>query len=202
MRISPLLFATAGLSAVLHGVPAWGLAIGDAMPAANAALLNVDGRELTLAKIVGEKGTLVIFSCNHCPWVQAWEARMVAIGNGYRAKGVGVIAVNSNDPKEYPDDDLPRMRERARDKNYLFPYAVDTTSDLARAFGATHTPEAFLFDASGRLVYHGAIDDNARSADKVQHAYLRDALDAVIAGRSPAVHETKALGCTIVPRER
>jgi hypothetical protein len=200
MKISPLLFATAGLSAVLHGAQASGLAIGDAMPAANAALLNVDGRELTLAKVGGEKGTLVIFSCNHCPWVQAWEARMVTIGKGYQTKGVGVIAVNSNDPKEYPDDDLPQMRERARDKNYLFPYAVDTTSDLARAFGATHTPEAFLFDASGRLVYHGAIDDNARNAEKVQHTYLRDALDAVIAGRSPAVQETKALGCTIVPR--
>jgi hypothetical protein len=200
VRINTLMIAAAAFSAVLHGALASGLAIGDAMPAANAALLNVDGRELTLTKVVGEKGTLVIFSCNHCPWVQAWEGRMVEIGNGYRTKGVGVIAVNSNDPKEYPDDDLPRMRERARDKNYLFPYAVDTTSDLARAFGATHTPEAFLFDASGRLAYHGTIDDNARTPEKVQHAYLRDALDAVLAGKSPAVAETKALGCTIVPR--
>jgi len=202
VRITTLMLATAGLSAVLHGAPASGLAIGDAIPAATATLLNVDGRELPLAKVVGEKGTLVIFSCNHCPWVKAWEDRMVAIGNAYGTKGVGVIAVNSNDPKEYPDDDLPQMRERARDKNYLFPYAVDTTSDLARAFGATRTPEAFLFDASGRLVYHGTIDDNARNAEKVQHAYLRDALDAVLAGKSPAIQETKALGCTIVPRKQ
>lgn len=94
------------------------------------------------------------------------------------------------------------MKERARAKNYLFPYVVDTTSEVARAFGATHTPETFLFDASGRLVYHGTIDDNARDAGKVQHTYLRDALDAVLEGKSPAVQETKALGCTIVPRKQ
>jgi peroxiredoxin len=195
-------FATSVVFAVLSGATALALAIGDAMPAANANLVNVDGRELSLAKVAGEKGTLVIFSCNHCPWVKAWEGRMVEIGNAYRTKGVGIIAVNSNDPKAYPDDDLPQMKERARAKNYLFPYVVDTTSEVARAFGATHTPETFLFDASGRLVYHGTIDDNARDAGKVQHTYLRDALDAVLEGKSPAVQETKALGCTIVPRKQ
>jgi hypothetical protein len=187
--------------AVLLGAKALALSIGDAMPVANAALVNVDGRELSLAKVVGPKGTLVIFSCNHCPWVKAWEGRMVELGNAYGTKGVGIIAVNSNDPKAYPDNDLPRMQERARDRNYLFPYAVDTTTEVARAFGATHTPEVFLFDASGRLVYHGTIDDNARDEENVKHTYLRDALDAVLAGKVPVVQETKALGCTIVLRK-
>lgn len=200
MRVTPLMFATVVVSAILSGSEALALSVGDAMPAATVKLLNVDGRELSLAKVVGEKGTLVIFSCNHCPWVKAWEDRLVAIGNAYSARGVGVIAINSNDPKAYPEDGLTQMQERARAKNYLFPYVVDTTSEVGRVFGATHTPEAFLFDSSGRLVYHGAIDDNARNSEKVQHHYLRDALESVIAGKRPEVQETKALGCTIVLR--
>ena len=189
-----------GFLGAFSSVKASALAIGDAMPAATVKLLDVDGRELLLAKVVGEKGTLVIFSCNHCPWVRAWEDRLVAIGNACGKRGIGVVAVNSNDPKAYPEDDLPQMHERARTKGYLFPYVVDTTSEVGRAFGATHTPEAFLFDSSGRLVYHGAIDDNARDAEKVRNHYLGDALDAVVAGGRPAVAETKALGCTIVLR--
>jgi peroxiredoxin len=191
-----------GVIAVLSSVQAWALAIGDAMPAATIKLDNVDGRELTLAQMAGPKGTLVIFSCNHCPWVRAWEERLVTIGNTYSKRGVGVIAVSSNDPQVYPQDDLPQMKERARAKSYEFPYALDVTSDVGRAFGATHTPEAFLFDASGRLVYHGAIDDNARDAAKVKNHYLQNALDAVLAGRHPAVQETKALGCTIVLKKQ
>jgi hypothetical protein len=191
--------ATVAVSAILSGSEALALSVGDAIPT-TARLLNVDGHELLLAKVGGEKGTLVIFSCNHCPWVKAWEDRMVAIGNAYSARGVGVIAVNSNDPRAYPEDGLTQMQEQARAKNYLFPYVVDTTSEVGRAFGATHTPEAFLFDSSGRLVYHGAIDDNARNAEKVQHHYLRDALESVLAGKRPEVQETKALGCTIVLR--
>jgi peroxiredoxin len=191
-----------GVIAVLSSVQALALAIGDAMPAATVKLQNVDGREISLAQVAGPKGTLVIFTCNHCPWVHAWEERLVTIGNTYDTRGVGVIAVNSNDPQVYPEDNLPQMKERARAKNYQFPYAFDTTSEVGRAFGATHTPETFLFDASGRLVYHGAIDDNARDATKVKNHYLQDALDAVLAGRHPAVQETKALGCTIVLRRQ
>ena len=200
MRVTPLMVGTVAVSAILSGSEVLALSVGDAMPAATAKLLNVDGHELLLAKVVGEKGTLVIFSCNHCPWVKAWEDRLVAIGNAYSARGVGVIAVNSNDPRAYPEDGLTQMQDQARAKNYLFPYVVDTTSEVGRVFGATHTPEAFLFDSSGRLVYHGAIDDNARNAERVQHHYLRDALDSVLAGKPPEVQETKALGCTIVLR--
>jgi peroxiredoxin len=188
--------------AVLSSVQALALAIGDAMPASTVKLDNVDGRELTLAQVAGPKGTLVIFSCNHCPWVRAWEERLVTIGNTDSKRGVGVIAVSSNDPQVYPEDALPQMKERAKAKNYEFPYVLDTTSDVGRAFGATHTPEAFLFDASGHLVYHGAIDDNARDVAAVKHHYLRDALDALLAGRRPAVQETKALGCAIVLRKK
>jgi hypothetical protein len=202
VRGTALVKCAVGVIAVLSSVQAWALAIGDAMPASTIKLDNVDGRELTLGQVAGPKGTLVIFSCNHCPWVHAWEERLVAIGNTYGKRGLGVIAVNSNDPQVYPEDDLAQMKERARAKNYEFPYALDGTSEVGRAFGATHTPEAFLFNPSGHLVYHGAIDDNARDAAKVKNHYLQDALDAVLAGRRPAVQETKALGCTIVLRKQ
>jgi peroxiredoxin len=173
------------------------LALGDAMPMRDVKLRNVDGRELTLAEVAGDKGTLVIFSCNACPYVKAWEARMVAIGNEYRRKGIGVIAINSNDPRVVALDGYEEMQARARERGFEFPYAVDATSGLARAFGATRTPEVFLFDAGGRLVYHGAIDDNSQDADAVQAHYLRDALASLVGGKPLAVAETKALGCTI-----
>jgi hypothetical protein len=200
VKTTRLVLAAVSLCAAYSSANAAALALGATMPDSTTKLLNVDGRELTLAKVAGKQGTLVIFSCNHCPWVKAWETRMVAIGNAAMAEGVGVVAVNSNDPKVYPDDDLVRMKERAKDGGYRFPYVMDTTSEVGRAFGATHTPEAFLFDASGRLVYHGTIDDNARDPGKVEHRYLRDALDAVVEGKQPPVQETKALGCTIVFR--
>jgi peroxiredoxin len=201
VKTTRLVLAAVCLCAAYSRANAGALAIGATMPDATTKLLNVDGRELSLAQLAGKRGTLVIFSCNHCPWVKAWETRMVAIGNAAVAEGVGVVAVNSNDPKVYPDDDLVKMKQRARDRGYQFPYVMDSTSEVGRAFGATHTPEAFLFDASGRLVYHGTIDDNARDPGKVEHRYLRDALDAVVAGKQPPVQETKALGCTIVFRK-
>ena len=173
------------------------LAIGSRAPAANVKMRSVDGRELTITEVTGAKGTLVIFSCNHCPWVKAWEQRIAELGNAYQAKGFGVIVVNPNDTAAYPEDSYEVMQERARARGFQFPYVVDATSGVARAFGATRTPEVFLFDASGVLVYHGAIDDNAEDAAKVTKHFLRDALDAVAVGSKPAMAETKAIGCSI-----
>jgi peroxiredoxin len=201
-KATSLLLAAAGLWTVPLSAQASALAIGSVMPATQVKLENIDGHQLSLAQVAGKKGTLVIFSCNHCPWVKAWQERLVAIGNAAVAAGVGVVAVNSNDPKVYPADDMAAMKEQARDRGYRFPYAMDTTSKLGRAFGATHTPEVFLFDAAGRLVYHGTIDDDARDPANVKHRYLRDALDAVVAGKQPKIQETKALGCSIVFRKQ
>jgi thiol-disulfide isomerase/thioredoxin len=172
------------------------LASGDPVALTGQGMMNVDGERVSITDVAGEKGTLVLFTCNHCPWVKAWEDRMVALGNEYRKKGVGVIAVNSNDPAA-AGDTFRGMQERAREKGFRFPYVVDATSDVARAFGATRTPEAFLFDGKGRLVYHGAIDDSAKDPAAVESHYLRDALAAVASGREPAVRQTKALGCSI-----
>jgi hypothetical protein len=139
----------------------------------------------------------VVFTCNHCPWVKAWEDRLVALCNEYEKQGIGVVAVNSNDPTDYPEDGYAEMQARAKAKGYEFPYVVDATSGVARAFGATHTPEAYLFDAAGRLVYTGAIDDNAHDPEAVKSRFLKDALDAVVAGSPVPVARTKALGCSI-----
>jgi len=152
---------------------------------------------VSIADVSGKKGTLVMFTCNSCPWVKAWEKRMVEIGNAYAKRGIGVIAVNANDPEAKAEDGYAEMQRRAKQRGMRYPYVVDATSDLARAFGASHTPEAFLFDAKGNLVYHGAIDDNARKPDRVEQRYLRDALDAVLQSKAVPMAETKSLGCTI-----
>ena len=183
--------------ALVGALSGWALEIGEALPAGDVKMKNVDGSEVTLAGQAGPKGLLLLFSCNHCPWVQRWEGRNVELGNAYREKGIGVVVVNSNDPAEYPDDGFEAMQARAREKGYGFPYVVDATSGVARAFAASKTPEAFLFGASGKLVYTGTIDDNAKDPAAVTATYLRDALEAVATGSQVAAPKTKALGCSI-----
>ena len=163
---------------------------------------NIDGKNITLASAAGKKGTLVFFICNHCPWVKKWQSRIAAVGNAAKKNGIGVVAINSNDPAAYPEDSYESMKKRAKDVGYRFAYAVDETSDLARAFGASHTPEVFLFDADGKLVYHGAVDDNAHDKSAVEHNWLQDAVNAVQAGQEVPVAETKALGCGIKMRQK
>jgi len=191
----------AGLAALAAAGPftaaAGTLELGAKAPMTAVEMKSVDGSKTSIAKVAGKKGTLVIFTCNSCPWVKAWESRMVEIGNAYAKQDVGVILINPNDPSQQAEDGFEEMVARAKKHGMAFPYAVDATSEIARAFGATRTPEAFLFDASGRLVYHGAIDDNARKPDAVTERYLAEALDAVVAGKDVPMAETKALGCTI-----
>ena len=189
--------AVALATAVVSASAVLALEIGDAVPSGDVKMKNVDNSEVTLAEAMGPKGLLVVFSCNHCPWVQRWESRIVELGNTYRAKGIGVVAVNSNDTVEYPDDSFEHMQARAREKGYGFPYVVDATSGVARAFAASKTPEAFLFDAQGKLVYTGTVDDNAKDASAVTAAYLKDALEAVATGKPVTTARTKALGCSI-----
>ena len=178
------------------------LAIGAAVPMADVKMTSVDGRNLSIADVKGAKGTLVVFTCNACPWAKAWESRIAELGNTFAKRGVGVIAVNSNDPDVQAEDSYAVMQDRAKKRRMSFPYVVDATSDLARAFGATRTPEVFLFDRTGKLVYHGAVDDNAKQPEKVTARWLRDALEAAVTGQAVAVKETKALGCSIKFRAR
>lgn len=187
--------AAAGL--LLTATCAAGLDLGAAAPEQAVKMKNVDGRMLSIGEVAGGKGTLVIFTCNHCPWAKAWETRIVELGNTYAKQGIGVIAINSNDPVAFKEDSFDAMVKRAKDRGYQFAYVVDAGSQVAKAFGAERTPEAFLFDANGKLVYHGTIDDNAEKPDAVTEPYLQDALKSVAAGQPVAVGQTKALGCGI-----
>jgi peroxiredoxin len=161
------------------------------------ALKGTDGRvhradDAAKAKVFG-----VIFHCNHCPYAQAWESRLIQVQRDYAGRGVQLVLINANDPVEYPGDSFEQMQRRAQDKQYPFPYLVDETQDIAKQYGATRTPEVFLFDEKRILRYHGAPDDNYEDVNAVRHPYLRDALDALLAGTPPKVRETKPVGCTI-----
>jgi thiol-disulfide isomerase/thioredoxin len=178
--------------------PAGPLSVGAPAPqASNKMKSALDGKLVSIADVAGKSGTLVVFTCNHCPFARAWERRIAELGNGYVKKGVGVILINSNDPAKYPEDGFAQMQDRVKTLGLKVPYVVDATSNVARAFGASVTPEAFLFDAGGKLAYHGTIDDNRLDPDQVGKRYLKDALDAVVAGKPPAVAETKGIGCGI-----
>jgi peroxiredoxin len=174
------------------------LAIGTPAPAAATKMKSaLDGKSVSIADVAGKAGTLVVFTCNHCPFARGWERRIADLGNAYAKKGVGVILVNANDPAKYPEDGFAEMQARAKSLGLQVPYVIDDTSNVARAFGASVTPEAFLFDKAGKLAYHGTVDDNHTDPAKVTKRYLTDALDAVVAGKPPAVAETKGIGCGI-----
>lgn len=160
-------------------------------------LPGVDGRQHTPGDYAGKAALVVIFSCNHCPYVKAWEDRMIDVQADYLDKDVQLIAINANDVKRYPDDSFGKMKERAEAKGFNFPYVFDESQETAHAYGAERTPEVFLFDRGRVLRYHGAIDDNYEDPDDVRQAYLRDALDAVLSGQEPAVSTTPPVGCTI-----
>ena len=192
------LFAAPILALALVAVPARAqLALGADMPSTAVKMKNVNDKELTLASQAGKKGTLVVFTCNACPWAKKWQDRVAEIGNAAAAAGLGVVAINSNDPSLNAEDGFAEMKKRSKALKMKFPYVVDATSDVARSFGATRTPEAFVFDASGKLVYHGTIDDNANEPASVKEFYLKDAVNAVAEGKAIETAETKAFGCTI-----
>lgn len=159
-------------------------------------LPGVDGRDHSLGDYRDADVLVLIQSCNHCPYVQAWEGRMKAIAGDYAGGGVRVVAVSSNDAANYPEDSFEEMKKRAERQRFNFDYLYDADQSFARALGAERTPEVFVFDRDRRLVYHGAIDDN-RDETAVTTRYLRDALDGVLAGDEPPVAETAPVGCTV-----
>jgi peroxiredoxin len=160
-------------------------------------LPGVDGKTYSLADIsAGKEATVVVFTCNHCPYVLAWMDRLVATARDYAGQGVAFVGINANDPLKYPVDNFEGMQKLARKYDIPYPYLHDRTQEVAAAYGAERTPEIFLFDAGLRLRYHGAPDDNYDEPQTKVH-YLRDALDAVLAGQELPVAETPPVGCTI-----
>ena len=165
-------------------------------PAPDFNLLSVDGSKYSVQSFSGKKAVIIVFTCNHCPYAQAYENRIIQIQKDY-SENLQVIAINSNDDSEYPDDSFENMKERAKNKSFNFPYLRDDTQEIAKAFDATHTPEIFLFNQERKLVFHGKIDDNWRDESKVKSMYLRDAVEELIQGKEISVPETFTIGCTI-----
>ena len=159
-------------------------------------LPGVDGHSHSLDSYADANVLVLVQSCNHCPYVQAWEGRLSAIAGDYADRGVRVVAVNSNDVVSHPEDSFEEMQKRSREQGFTFEYLYDEPQAVAQALGAERTPEVFVYDRDRQLRYHGAIDDN-RDETGVSQQYLRDALDALLAGSDPAVAETPAVGCTV-----
>jgi peroxiredoxin len=166
-------------------------------PAPDFNLPGVDGKKYSLTSFADKKALIIIFSCNHCPYVQAYEERIKQIQFDFESKGVSVVAINSNEDKGYPEDSFENMKKRSTEQKFNFFYLRDEDQSIARAYDATHTPEIFLFDKERKLAFHGKIDDNWQEPNKVQNYYVRNALDELLAGKEISVPETFTIGCTI-----
>ena len=160
-------------------------------------LPGVDGRTHKLHDFDASPFLLVAFWCNHCPYVQGWERRMIAIGHEYAPKGVQVVLINPNDEVAYPDDRMEMMVARAKAQGYPFPYLRDESQAVAHAYGALVTPHPMLFDRNRRLLYQGRIDDRHDDPEGVKHRYLREALDQAVAGRPIVPAERAVQGCSV-----
>ncbi len=161
------------------------------------SLKGIDGKVYTQEYFDDALAGVVVFMCNHCPYVKATIDRLVAIEEDYRNQGVKMIGINANDPLKYPDDDLEHMREFAKEKNIAFPYLVDETQEVAKAFKAVCTPDIFVYDFEQKLAYRGRIDDNWQNPQLVARHELREALDALVAGKSPQTEQFPSMGCSI-----
>ena len=159
-------------------------------------LPGVDGRRYSLGSFKDRPVLVVIFSCNHCPYVKAYEDRMVSIQNDYEGKGVQFVVINSNDDKAYPEDSFPEMVKRSKEKGFNFPYLKDESQEVVEAYGGVCTPHVFAFDADRKLRYRGRIDDS-KEPSKVTVHDLRNALDDLVAGKEVRVADTKPFGCSI-----
>ena len=191
LKLALLMAAVAMVSAACSN-PVAALNIGDTAPDWSG-IIGVDDAEHSLSDYADAKLIVLVFTCNHCPVAKAYEDRLVALQNDYKAQGVQVVAVNVNN---LPADRLDKMKERAAAKGFSFPYLYDATQKMGRDYGATCTPHAFVLGKARKIAYMGAIDDSMK-ADKVQKPYLRDALDALLEGKEPPEAQTKQFGCSI-----
>ncbi len=161
-------------------------------------LPDTDGREVALGDFAGAPALVVMFICNHCPYVKHVQAELARLASEYQARGVAVVAISSNDVAQFPDDGPGTMRAERERAGYTFPYLFDETQDVAKAYRAACTPDLFVFDAQRRLVYRGQLDDSRPgNGVPVTGRDLRAALEAVLAGRPVAARQRASLGCNI-----
>jgi peroxiredoxin len=173
---------------------ATGFGIGDTVP--SFTLTDTEGVEHTVPAAEAPPATVLLETCNHCPYVIAWNPRLRAVAEDYAPRGVRFLAISSNDAERYPADSPERMAQFVRDQDWPIPYAYDASQEVARALGAERTPHVFVLDAEQRLVYRGAPDANHEDPSQ-NAAWLREALEDVLAGREVRRAETPARGCTV-----
>ena len=165
-------------------------------PAIEFDLSGVDGKNYMLRYFHNRDIIVVVFTCNHCPYAQAYENRLIALAREF-SKKAAFIAISSNDASKYPQDSFELMKLRAAEKSFPYPYLYDEMQDVARAYGALVTPHVFVFDSAGKLAYQGGVDDNWENPNGVQKAYLRDALAELSAGRTVTRKSAPVVGCSI-----
>lgn len=173
------------------------LPIGGTMPKADLKMKDISGKDISMKSVLKDKGLLVMFSCNTCPYVVKNQSRTIDIGDYAQKREVGVIVLNSNEAYRNEDDSYEAMKAYAKEQKYNWSYVVDKNHEVADAFGANRTPECFLFDKNLKLVYHGAIDDNPTDVIAVNRQHLREAINELVAGKDITVKESRSVGCTI-----
>ncbi len=201
MKTMKKLFFLLGVLIMTVQASGQGYEIGDV--ATDFRLLNVDGNYISMSDYGDINGVILIFSCNHCPYVVAYEDRMIELHNEYAPKGFPLLAINPNDTIAEPRDSFTKMIERAQEKNFPFDYVIDANQEIYPQYGATRTPHVFLLEKVGDefiVAYIGAIDDNFRDASAVNERFLANAIDALLAGERPDPAVTRAIGCTIKVR--
>ncbi len=161
-------------------------------------LPDTNGKTVSLANFKGAPALLVLFICNHCPYVKHIRTELAELGRDYLTKGVAIVAISSNDAKNYPDDSPEKMKQEVKSAGYNFPYLYDETQSVAKAYRAACTPDIFLFDKDLKLVYRGQLDDSRPGNDvPVTGEDLRAALDAVLAGAPVSENQIPSIGCNI-----
>jgi len=166
-------------------------------PCPSFDLLAVDGKRYTRESFAHSKLMVVAFTCNHCPYVQAYEQRLMNLVKAFSPKGVSFIGINANDSKSYPEDSYDGMKERAKKLGFNFHYLWDESQTVAKSFNAACTPEFYVYDADRKLRYHGRLDDNHKDPSAVKERYLESALGALLADQPILTTQTAAMGCSI-----
>ena len=194
-----IFFPTAAIAVISFAFTTYSgvLPIGASIPKADLKLKDISGKEVSLKDAKKKNGLLVMFSCNTCPWVIKNQSRTVEIANYALSKEIGVILLNANEGQRDDADSYSEMKEYANSQGYKWYYAVDANNVLADEFGANRTPEVFLFNAEGKHVYHGAIDDNPGDAGSVERKHLKVAIDESISRKDVSVKESRSMGCQI-----
>ena len=175
------------------------LNVGD--KAIDFTLKNVDGKMVSLSDFKDAKGYIVVFTCNTCPYAQAYEDRIIALDKKYAPQGYPVVAINPNDVEAKPGDSFEKMKERAKEKDFPYPYLIDTEQKVTRTYGASRTPHVFLLGKDLVVRYIGAIDNNYQNASAATEKYVEDAIEALKSGKEVETNFTKAIGCTIKWKE-